>query len=102
MKKVLVAVALMMSVGSVFSVQSSAVESAASVVMTEQDDTYKTVTLDQLSAPVQEAIKGYEEAYTVKSLGYNEENKQTQVTLTAKDESGDKVVILDSEGKEIQ
>lgn len=100
MKKVLVEVAFMMCLGTVFCVESSAVENTTSVVQVQNND-YKDIKLEALNAQVQAAIKGYESTYTVKSLGYDEATKQTQVTLTAKDGSDEKVVILDDAGKEI-
>lgn len=105
MKKVLVAVAVMASVSAFVYAQSSVTEPVASAIemsaVEGEDDVYKDVKLEDLNQAVQTTINGYNDQYTVKSIGYNEEKKQTKVVLTPKDGAGDKEVILDDAGKEI-
>ncbi len=100
MKKVLVAVALMMSVG--LGAQAAQLYTPVDVEMAQaNEDVYKEVKLADLNEKVQATISSFTEAYEVKSLGYNEEKKETKVTLTAKDGGSEKVVLLNEEGKEI-
>ena len=64
-------------------------------------DEFKDVNLEDLSEQVREAINAYQEAYTTKSLAYDEATKQVKVTLISKADESEKVVILDEEGKEV-
>ena len=64
-------------------------------------DEFKDVNLEDLSEQVREAINAYQEAYTTKSIAYDEATKQVKVTLISKADESEKVVILNEEGKEI-
>ena len=65
-------------------------------------DEFKVVKLEELNEKVQKAVNVFQEAYTTKSLAYNETKKQTKVTLILKADNSEKVVILDEEGKEVK
>lgn len=105
MKKLLIAVAILMGVGTMSyanSADSISVQPESELVAMVLQDTYKEVKLEELSEKVQATIKGYEGVYTIKKLEYNETKKQTQVTLEDNGTKAAKVVVLDEEGKEVK
>lgn len=105
MKKLLVAVAVLMGVSTMsFANSNDSIppQDKNELVAQVVQDTYKEVKAEELNAKVQEALKGYEATYTVKKLEYNESKKQTQVTLEDKSTKAEKVVLIDDEGKEVK
>ena len=75
-------------------------------VSTEQvataDDGFKEVTLTDLSAAVQNAVKTLAgDAFDVKKVELNADKGLTRVTLTNKSDATEKSVILDKDGKEV-
>jgi len=103
MKKLVLAVAVFTCMGSFAIAQSNdsipQAEKTFLIAEVIQDD-YKEVSLGDLNENVQTAIKAFEEAYEVKKLEYDTTLKQTRVTLEDKASKGEKVVVLDIEGKE--
>ena len=65
------------------------------------DDGFKEVKLADLSEKVQTAVNAYADTHTVKTLASHAEKKHTKVTLTPKDGSSEKVVVLNEEGAEV-
>lgn len=102
MKKLVLAVAMFMSVASLTFAQpllSSVVIVSATEAM--QDD-FKEVSVENLNDNVKATVTGYEEGYTVKKLEYSDSLKQTRVTLEDKSSKAEKIVILDDDGKEVK
>ncbi len=85
--------------GNVTSVENDTVKVAVTQT-TGDEDVYVDVKLEDLNEAVQTAIKGFMEDYDVKTLGYNTEKQLTKVTLSAKADQAEKIVILNDEGEE--
>jgi len=100
MKKLLVAVAVFMSMGTMAFAQS--VDAVQQEVVAQAVDTFKEVKAEDLNEKVQATLATYNETFTVKKLEYNEEKKVTRVTLEEKANKTEKIVTLDEEGKEIK
>jgi len=105
MKKLILTAALFTSMGSFAFAQSNdsipQAEQPFLIVEAIQDD-YKEISLGDLNENVQAAIKAFEETDDVKKLEYDSTLKQTRVTLEDKVSKGEKVVILDDDGKEVK
>lgn len=100
MKKLVLAVAVFMSVGAfTFAQLDQPVRVSVAAEVTQ--DTFKEVTKADLNEKVQTALSRFDEAYTVKKMEYSESQKQTRVTLEDKSSKAEKVVILDDEGNEV-
>ncbi|MDR1171729.1 MAG: hypothetical protein LBL24_04670 [Bacteroidales bacterium] len=102
MKAVVLSVAMLM--GTMICANANAAKDAvsrSSEVVAVQDD-FVDVKIESLNAKVQEAVRGFEDTCTVKSLAYNIGKKQTKVTLVVKADNTEKTVILDDEGKEVK
>jgi hypothetical protein len=79
--------------------QTNQEEAKTTVVAVANEDGYKDVKMDELSMPVQKAIKDNYAGLKIKALAYHPEKKLTKITfLTPNGE--EKVVILNAEGKE--
>lgn len=103
MKKLILAVAVLLSVGTFAFAQpgfSSSIETPTTEVM--QEDTFKEVTAASLNEKVQVVVSGYATGFEIKKLEYSETKKQTRVTLEDKRTKAVKVVILDEAGKEVK
>ncbi len=74
---------------------------ATEIAVADMDD-FKTVETGDLPAKVQETVNKLAEDNTVKAVAYNEETKQTQLTLVSKSDETEKVVVLDEEGNEVK
>ena len=72
------------------------------MVSVQAPDGYSEVKLESLNAEIQEAVKGFEASYTVKTLAYNKDKKQAKVTLVSKSDQSEKTVFLDEKGKEVK
>lgn len=102
MKKLLVAVTVFLSIGTVAFAQSTDAVDKQEVVAQITEDVFKEVKAEELNEKVQATLATYDEAYTVKKLEYNDEKKITRVTLEEKANQAVKVVTLDDEGKEVK
>jgi len=103
MKKVILCAALMIGcvafANAQFTVSSE--ETVSTVQVTNGD--YKEVILADLSEVVQEAVKNLAgEVYEIKKLEFDAERELTKVTLAQKEDGGEKVVILNKDGKEVE
>lgn len=79
------------------------IENAVQVIQnTVQDDGFKAITLEELSEPVQVAVKALNETYKVDELLFNAETGVTKVKVTNKEDLTKKEILFDKEGKEIK
>ncbi len=101
MKAVILSVAMLMGT-MIYASANVTKDVVGSEVVAVQQDGFVDVKIESLNAKVQEAVKGFEDTYTVKSLAYDTAKKQTKVTLVAKADNAEKTVILDDEGKEVK
>ena len=101
MKKLLIAVAVFMCVGTMSFAQEIQQDNQPLVAQVVED-TYKEVKAEDLNAKVQAALNTYKETSTVKKLEYNDAKKLTKVTLEDNSTKAEKVVTLDDEGKEME
>lgn len=103
MKKLILAVAVFMSVGAFTFAQLDQPIPVTGKAATEvAQDTFKEVTEADLNEKVQTALTRFGETFTVKKLEYSESQKQTRVTLEDKSSKAEKVVLLDDEGNEVK
>jgi len=102
MKKLVIAVAVFMSVGTMAFAQSNDSMADNQVATQVVQDAFKEVKLENLGEKVQAAVNAYNEAYTVKKLELDEAQKLARVTLEDKSTKSEKVVVLDEEGKEVK
>lgn len=100
MKKIILAIALITSVG--FFSEAKVQQDNDTMIETSvsQDDGFVTIKIEELNVKVQAAINSYSEEYNLKSLAYNVEKNLTKVTLESKDGQSSKTILLDDEGKE--
>ncbi|MCD7901402.1 MAG: hypothetical protein LUH22_16520 [Bacteroides sp.] len=104
MKKLLFAVAVLMSAGTATFAQSNdsiPQQENQSIIAQVAESTYKEVKLEDLNEKLQAAINGYNESYTLKKIEYNEGEKLVRVTMEDKSTKVEKVITLNEEGKEI-
>ncbi len=100
MKKVFLIVAVALMTGAFANAQVSNVNPQPVATVVAQDE-YKEVKLEDLSPKAQETVKAYLVTYDVKAVTYNAAKKLAKVTLSAKADGTEKVVILNEEGQEV-
>lgn len=107
MKKLVLTIALVTSLVTLTYAQSiehnciTASTSELAMVQVPEEDVYVDVKFENLSPILQAAINAYADEHNLKSITYNKTKKLTKVTLVAKADGSEKVIILDEEGKEI-
>lgn len=105
MKKIIVAIALMMGVFGLVETNANAMNAivcADSSVMSMQDDGFVSVKLEELPEPVQAAIGKMGENYTIKSLAWNAEKGQAKVIFVSNENGSQVVVLFDKDGYEVK
>ncbi len=105
MKKIIVAIALMVGVFGLVETNANAMNAIVyteGFVMSMPDDGFVSVKLEELAAPVQAAIGVMGENYTINSLAWNAEKAQAKVIFVSNENGNQVVVLFDKDGYEVK
>lgn len=102
MKKMILTIAMIAGMTAICNIQTLQAVSQFQIESVSQDENgFVEVKLEELTPEVQEAVKAMLVDYDLKMLKYNAEKQLTKVVLTSKEDQSEKKVILDAQGKEV-
>ena len=102
MKKIILSIVMIAGIITLTNVSDAIAVEQPSIMITQEDDGFVDVKLEDLNEQVQSSINALAEEYDLQAIKYNEEKQLTKVKLLKKDDQSAKTLFFDVAGKEVK